>query len=216
MQAILSGAKVYDPATRQDGRTRDQVGAGQPPPPARRGRAGSSRRARDFRPHRGEHAYANAYDLGTIELDEPLRRLRSLRRAGEAAPRSPSAARPAARQRAEGRPARTSSRTSKRSASAPTRRATTQPRADGGDAARDAAVDRRRPRSAGPWLRTSALDGGRRAGRTLAPMYDAGEHVLAGGRPVQDALRRGREPRRAVLLRRAASRWATSTSRPTR
>ena len=54
LQAILSGQKVYDPAS---GRTvpRDQVGAAAPPPPPPMRPTEVPQRASDLRPHRREH-----------------------------------------------------------------------------------------------------------------------------------------------------------------
>lgn len=176
MQAILSGAKVYDPSS---GRTvpRDQIGAAPPPPrptDAPNEQAIFDRIAQSM-------SYANAYDLGTVEVDN---RFSDFDRFDDLAGKQ----RDARRTRAEAgqQPPAEQKVTSKDfiedldalslSADETNDPEVRETMAAIGRAAAKAvyAVDQ----SCGPTAANAAIAGGGPA--YAAPMYDSGEHALAG------------------------------------
>ncbi len=199
MEAILSGAKVFDPAS---GETveRDSVGgaaaARRPatpppsPPPVREQEAIFDRIAESMR-------YANAYDLGTVELEN---RFSDFDRMSDVEERGREAKR---RRRAEpSAPAPPEVGAAEFLDDLETLRESAEP--DGADEARAAAAD------AIPQAQTASIDHGSGymdcgpsalsvglrgdAPEIAKAMYDAGEHALGGDGLYPDALHVGRSP----------------------
>ena len=194
MQAILSGAKVYDPAS---GRTvpRDQVGAARRPRLRRRGRRRPPTSKRSSTASPQSMSYANAYDLGTVEVDN---RFTDFDRFDDLAGKH----RDAKRARPDdGQPAVAEQKVTSKDfiedldALSLSADETDDPEvrdtmAAIGRAAAKAiyAVDQ----SCGPTAANAGIAAGAR--EYAAPMYDAGEHVLAGADQYKDALLVGQSP----------------------
>jgi hypothetical protein len=193
MQAILSGAKVYDPAS---GRTvaRDQVGSAPPPPPPPRPTEVSNEQA-IFDRIRDSMRYANAYDLGTVEVDN---RFSDFDRFDDLAKqhRDAKRARPGNGQPATGDP-KVSGKDFLEDLEAVSQSVdeTDDPevRETMGAIGRAAAkAIYSADQSCGPTAANTALAASGR--EYAAPMYDAGEHVMAGADQYKDALLLGQSP----------------------
>ena len=194
LQAILSGAKVYDPAS---GRTvpRDQVGAAAPPPPPPVRPTEAPNEQAIFDRIAESMSYANAYDLGTVEVDN---RFTDFDRFDDLAGKH----RDAKRARPEdGQPAVAEQKVTSKDfiedldALSLSADETDDPEvrdtmAAIGRAAAKAiyAVDQ----SCGPTAANAGIAVSAR--EYAAPMYDAGEHVLAGADQYKDALLVGQSP----------------------
>ena len=193
MQAILSGEKVFDPAS---GRTvpRDQVGAAPPPPPPPRPTEVSNEQA-IFDRIADSMRYANAYDLGIVELDNRFSEFdrfddlaREHRDAKRARPGNgqPSAAGPKVTSKDFLEDLEALSLSGDETDDAEVRATM----AAIGRAAAKAiyAVDQ----CCGPTASNAGIAAA--APEYVAPMYDAGEHVLAGADHYRDALLVGQNP----------------------
>lgn len=195
MQAILSGEKVYDPAS---GRTvaRDQLGAPPPPPaPAAAAPAEVSHEQAIFDAIADSMRYANAYDLGTVEVDNRFTDFdrfddlaKQRRESKRARPQNGQA--PADEEKVTGTDFLEDLNALSLSADE-----TRDPevRATMGAIGRAAskaihAVDQ----CCGPSAANAAIAASAR--EYAAPMYDAGEHVLAGADNYPDALLVGQNP----------------------
>jgi hypothetical protein len=192
MQAILSGEMVYDPAS---GRTvpRDQVGAAAPLPPQRPTDAPNEQAIFDRIAE--SMSYANKYDLGTVEVDNRFSdfdrfddlagKHRDAKRAGPEHGQ-PSAAEPKVTSKDFIEDLGALSLSADETDDPEVR---DQMAAIGRAAAKAIyAVDQ----SCGPTAANAGIASSAR--EYAAPMYDAGEHALAGADQYKDALLVGQNP----------------------